>query len=206
MSIFFLRVIFNQDVTAGDRHMWPNRVLCVGTVHCCAMSSQAVGQQSHGAWCIFRSTYISHQCIRRPKIALFWAILQMCKKILQDILIQRALSTATDYSLWTPFCAQLWPSTTLSLWWPFQPNISNIYSTVGRSIAAISDLRRHIYWGANHRGKYAAEVRYRGYRPTYRNIVQLVRNRRTFCLKALPKLMPFSLKVDMAYIRPLRNG
>ena len=45
--------------------------------------------------------------------------------------------------------------------------LCNIYSTVGRSIADISDPRRHIYWDAKHRGKYAAEVWYRGYRPTY---------------------------------------
>ena len=78
MSILCLWVIFNQDVTAGDRHVWPNRVLCVCTVHCCAMSSQSVGQQPHGARCIFRSTYMSHCCIRRSKIAPFWAILQLC--------------------------------------------------------------------------------------------------------------------------------
>ena len=45
-------------------------------------------------------------------------------------------------------------------------NSRNIYSTVGRSIANISDLRRHIYRGAKRRGKYTAEVIYRGYRPT----------------------------------------
>ena len=33
-----------------------------------------------------------------------------------------------------------------------------IYSTVGRSIANIYDLKRHIYQGAKRRGKYAAEV------------------------------------------------
>ena len=41
---------------------------------------------------------------------------------------------------------------------------------VGRSIADIYDLRRHIYRGAKRRDKYAAEVVYRGYGPTYRII------------------------------------
>ena len=45
-----------------------------------------------------------------------------------------------------------------------------IYSTVGRSKADIYDPRRHIYGGAKRRGKYAAEVVYRGYGPTYRII------------------------------------
>ena len=39
---------------------------------------------------------------------------------------------------------------------------------VRRSIAAISDPRRHIYRGAKCQGEYTAEVGYRGYRPTYR--------------------------------------
>ena len=38
---------------------------------------------------------------------------------------------------------------------------------LGRSISDIYDPRRHIYRGAKHRGKYAAEVVYRGYGPTY---------------------------------------
>ena len=45
--------------------------------------------------------------------------------------------------------------------------ICNIYSTVGRSIADISDPRRHIYQVAKRQGKYAAKVGYTGYRPTY---------------------------------------
>ena len=48
--------------------------------------------------------------------------------------------------------------------------LCNIYSTVGRSIADISYLRWHIYQGAKCRGKYAAKVEYRGYRPIYRAI------------------------------------
>ena len=48
--------------------------------------------------------------------------------------------------------------------------VCNIYCTVGRSIANISDPRRHVYRGAKSRGKYATEVGYRGYRPTYRAI------------------------------------
>ena len=48
--------------------------------------------------------------------------------------------------------------------------ICYIYSTVGRSIADIYDPRRHIYGGAKCGGKYAAEVIYRGYGPTYRII------------------------------------
>ena len=48
--------------------------------------------------------------------------------------------------------------------------ICYIYSTVGRSIAGIYDPRRHIYRGAKRRGKYAAEVVYIGYGPTYRII------------------------------------
>ena len=47
--------------------------------------------------------------------------------------------------------------------------LSNIYSTVVRSIANISDPK-HIYRGTKDRGKYAAKVGYRGYRPTYRAI------------------------------------
>ena len=39
---------------------------------------------------------------------------------------------------------------------------------VGRSIADIYDPRRHIYRGAKRQDIYAAEVGYRGYRPTYR--------------------------------------
>ncbi len=38
---------------------------------------------------------------------------------------------------------------------------------VGRSISDIYDLRRHIYRDAKRRSKYAAEVIYRGYEPTY---------------------------------------
>ena len=49
-------------------------------------------------------------------------------------------------------------------------NICYIYSTVGRSIADIYNPRRHIYRGAKRRGKYVAEVVYRGYGPTYRII------------------------------------
>ena len=48
--------------------------------------------------------------------------------------------------------------------------ICYIYSTVGRSIADIYDLRQHIYRGAKRRGKYAAKVVYSGYGPTYRII------------------------------------
>ena len=38
-----------------------------------------------------------------------------------------------------------------------------VYHIIERSIADISALRRHIHRGANRQGKYAAEVRYRGY-------------------------------------------
>ena len=48
--------------------------------------------------------------------------------------------------------------------------ICYVYSTVGRSIANIYDPRQHIYLGALRLGKYAAEVVYRGYGPTYRII------------------------------------
>ena len=47
-------------------------------------------------------------------------------------------------------------------------NICYIYSTVGRSIGDIYDPR---YQGVKRRGKYAAEVIYRGYGPTYRPIL-----------------------------------
>ena len=49
--------------------------------------------------------------------------------------------------------------------------LCNIYRLVGRSIADISDLRRHIYRGAKRHGKYATEVGYRGYGPPYHTIV-----------------------------------
>ena len=52
-------------------------------------------------------------------------------------------------------------------------SVCNIDNTVGRSIADISDARRHIYLGASRLGKYAAEVRYRSYRPTYRAIYKI---------------------------------
>ena len=46
--------------------------------------------------------------------------------------------------------------------------ICYVYSTVGRSIADIYDPRQHIYLGASRLNKYAAEVVYIGYGPTYR--------------------------------------
>ena len=53
--------------------------------------------------------------------------------------------------------------------------LSNIYCLVGRSIADISDPRRHIYQGAKRHGKYATEVGYRGYGPPYHTIVPFAR-------------------------------
>ena len=44
--------------------------------------------------------------------------------------------------------------------------ICNIYYMVGKSIANISNPRCHTL----HRGKYAAEVRYRGYGPSYNTV------------------------------------
>ena len=44
---------------------------------------------------------------------------------------------------------------------------------VGRSIAEISDSRHHIYRGVKRPGKYAAEIGYRGYGPTYRTIYDI---------------------------------
>ena len=40
-----------------------------------------------------------------------------------------------------------------------------IYSTIGRSIASISDLGGHIYLGASRLGKYIASAVYIGYGP-----------------------------------------
>ena len=46
----------------------------------------------------------------------------------------------------------------------------NICSMIGRSIASISDLGKHIYLGTSHLGKYDALVLYIGYGPPYRTI------------------------------------
>ena len=46
--------------------------------------------------------------------------------------------------------------------------IQYICSTVGRSIASISDLGEHIYLSALHLSKYGASVVYIGYGPPYR--------------------------------------
>ena len=69
-----------------------------------------------------------------------------------------------------------------SIWKLFQPSHSErftccaltvqyiICSTVGQSIASISDLGEHIYLSASHLGKYDASVVYIGYGPPYRTI------------------------------------
>ena len=68
---------------------------------------------------------------------------------------------------------------------------------VGRFIADISDPRCHIYRGAKLRGKYAAEVGYRGYGPTYHTIYGISYGECTtdepFCMRWLNILekMPF---------------
>ena len=91
-------------------------------------------------------------------------------------------------------------------------NICNIYSVVGRFISNICVPRPHIYRGANRRGKYTAEVVYRGRGLTYRTrtyiyyIVWWLRNRQTFCLKKLPKTMPFSPGPYIADIGPPHNA
>ena len=45
---------------------------------------------------------------------------------------------------------------------------------VGRSIADIFNPRRHIHWGANHRGKYTTKVGYKGYGLTYHTICDIM--------------------------------
>ena len=73
--------------------------------------------------------------------------------------------------------------------------ISNIYSTVGRSIADIYDQKR----GVKRQGKYAAEVVYRGYRLTYRIIYTILyviyAMVREYLPKTLPKTTPLLPKV-----------
>ena len=87
----------------------------------------------------------------------------------------------------------------------------NICSTVGQSIASISDLGEHIYLGASYLGKYAALVVYIGYGPPYHTIyitysTMSAQQTNLFCLKTLPKTTPFFPKVDMAYIKPPRKA
>ena len=52
------------------------------------------------------------------------------------------------------------------LWLRNHHGLRYIHSTVGRSIADIYGPRQNSYRGTKHRGKYAAEVVYRGYRAT----------------------------------------
>ena len=70
----------------------------------------------------------------------------------------------------------------MSIWKCFRPSHSErfacctltiqyiICSTVGQSIASISDLGKHIYLGASCLDKYDASVTYIGYRPPYRTM------------------------------------
>ena len=81
---------------------------------------------------------------------------------------------------------------------------------VGRSIADISDLRHHIYWGMKRRGKYAADdieaVDLLPYYIWY--IIWWVRNRQTFwceMAKYFQNDTTFRSEVDMTYNEPCRN-
>ena len=80
---------------------------------------------------------------------------------------------------------------------------------VGRSATDISDLRRYIYQSAKHRGKYAAEVEYRGlpYHTVYVISYGECATDKPFCVRQPSSLKSaiFHSEVDMAYNKPHGN-
>ena len=82
--------------------------------------------------------------------------------------------------------------------------LCNICSTVGRSIADISDPRRHIYRGTKVNMPPRSDIEAID-RPTvlYKLLYsKICAQQMNICPKTLSKMMPLSPKVNMAYIRP----